>query len=443
MSFVNSICTTRGGQHVNYISSMLASEILESVSKKNKNVVLKPAIVKQYMFVFVNCLIENPAFDSQTKETLNTTKAKFGSKCDIPPAFIKKGQYRCQKPNPTHAISLFLAHSADAMIVVTVLRLDIVDKVLDRGLAHANKELGKKDGKKTARVTGVKKLDDANNAGTRYAQDCTLILTEGDSAKALAISGLSVVGRDQYGVFPLRGKLLNVREATAVQLRENEEINAIKKILGLQHGVTYDDAKKLRYGHLMIMTDQDHDGSHIKGLLINFIHHFWPSLLKCRGFLNEFITPIVKVLYMYLRDHLARTLATHTHTLPPSRTSAPRESNKSPSIPFPSTRIGSATTTTASDGISSTTRVSVPARLKRHESTLRRSTSTRSTFNTKDPRTRLQSTRLSTRRRPTNVRNGCANTRFVVVVVVVVVIIIITGVKCICLTHFVWHTVWR
>lgn len=57
----------------------------------------------------------------------------------------------------------------------------------------------------------------------------------------------------------------------------------------------YDSAKALRYGHLMIMTDQDHDGSHIKGLIMNFLHHFYPSLLKVGGFLLEFITPIVKV----------------------------------------------------------------------------------------------------------------------------------------------------
>lgn len=65
---------------------------------------------------------------------------------------------------------------------------------------------------------GIPKLDDANNAGGRQSEKCTLILTEGDSAKALAISGLSVVGRDNYGVFPLRGKLLNVRDATATQV---------------------------------------------------------------------------------------------------------------------------------------------------------------------------------------------------------------------------------
>ncbi|CAL5414884.1 unnamed protein product [Camellia sinensis] len=75
---------------------------------------------------------------------------------------------------------------------------------------------------------------------------------------------------------------------------ENAEIQSIKQILGLQHGKQYDSVKTLRYGHLMIMTDQDHDGSHIKGLLINFIHSFWPSLLKIPSFLVEFITPIVK-----------------------------------------------------------------------------------------------------------------------------------------------------
>ncbi len=97
-------------------------------------------------------------------------------------------------------------------------------------------------------------------------------------------------------MFPLRGKLLNVREASHKQIMEHAEINALIKIIGLQHKKIYesvDDLKTLRYGKLMIMTDQDQDGSHIKGLLINFIHYFWPSLLRL-PFLEEFITPIVK-----------------------------------------------------------------------------------------------------------------------------------------------------
>ena len=71
---------------------------------------------------------------------------------------------------------------------------------------------------KHSKLKGIPKLDDANDAGTKHSSDCTLILTEGDSAKSLAIAGLSVVGRDRYGVFPLRGKLLNVREATHKQV---------------------------------------------------------------------------------------------------------------------------------------------------------------------------------------------------------------------------------
>jgi DNA gyrase/topoisomerase IV subunit B len=106
------------------------------------------------------------------------------------------------------------------------------------------------------RLTGMTKLADANNAGGKHSQRCTLILTEGDSAKALAVAGLGVVGRDNFGVFPLRGKLLNVRDAKHDQIMKNEEIQAVKKIMGLQHNKTYENVSGLRYGRLMIMTDQ-------------------------------------------------------------------------------------------------------------------------------------------------------------------------------------------
>lgn len=149
-------------------------------------------------------------------------------------------------------------------------------------------------GKKKSKLLGVPKLEDANDAGTRNAESCTIILTEGDSAKSLALAGIEVVGRDKYGVFPLRGKFLNVREAGNKQIMENPEIQNLIKILGIQMGAKYENVSKLRYGSVMIMTDQDNDGSHIKGLLINFIHHFWPSLLKVDGFLREFVTPIIK-----------------------------------------------------------------------------------------------------------------------------------------------------
>lgn len=145
----------------------------------------------------------------------------------------------------------------------------------------------------------VPKLKDATEAGKKNSKDCTLILTEGDSAKSLAIAGLSSMenGNKFYGVFPLRGKFLNVREAGHLQVTKNAEIINILKIMGLKYNVKYDDqadVSRLRYGKIMIMADQDVDGSHIKGLIINFFHNTWPHLLR-RNILEEFITPIVKV----------------------------------------------------------------------------------------------------------------------------------------------------
>ncbi len=145
----------------------------------------------------------------------------------------------------------------------------------------------------------ITKLEDANLAGTKKSNECVLILTEGDSAKATAISGISAIknGRDYYGVYPLRGKLLNVREATTIQINNNQEIIDLKKILGLKSGTTYnkDNLNELRYGSILLMMDADEDGSHIKGLIINFLNYFFPSLLKIEGFLKILMTPIVKV----------------------------------------------------------------------------------------------------------------------------------------------------
>ncbi|OAY66581.1 DNA topoisomerase 2 [Ananas comosus] len=265
VSFVNGINTIKGGTHVEYVTNQITTYVMNVVNKKNKNANLKAHNVRSHLWVFVNALIDNPAFDSQTKETLTTRQGSFGSKCELSQEFLKK-----------------------------VAKSGVVDNLLSWADFKQSKELKKTDGTKRQRITGIPKLEDANDAGGKNSDKCTLILTEGDSAKALAMAGISVVGRNYYGVFPLRGKLLNVRDANHKQIMDNAEIQNIKLILGLQHGKQYDSTKGLRYGHLMIMTDQDHDGSHIKGLLINFVHSFWPSLLKIPSFMVEFITPIVK-----------------------------------------------------------------------------------------------------------------------------------------------------
>uniref|UniRef100_A0A4W4HHR6 DNA topoisomerase 2 n=1 Tax=Electrophorus electricus TaxID=8005 RepID=A0A4W4HHR6_ELEEL len=269
ISFVNSIATTKGGRHIDYVVDQIVAKLIEVVKKKNKaGVSVKPFQVKNHIWVFVNALIENPTFDSQTKENMTLHTKSFGSKCALSEKFIRAAT-----------------------------NCGIVESILNWVKFKAQTQLNKKcSSVKHSKIKGIPKLDDANDAGGKHSSDCTLILTEGDSAKSLAVSGLGVIGRDRYGVFPLRGKILNVREATHKQIMENAEINNIIKIVGLQYKKSYDDPdslKTLRYGKIMIMTDQDQDGSHIKGLLINFFHHNWPSLLK-HTFLEEFITPIVK-----------------------------------------------------------------------------------------------------------------------------------------------------
>jgi DNA topoisomerase-2 len=266
VSFVNSIATTHGGTHVNFVADQIIDKLEEIVMKKNKGgVKLKKAQIKNHIFLFVNCLIVNPAFTSQTKEQLTTKPSAFGSKPQVTEKFLK-----------------------------AIANTEAVTNIIHFAQQKADKVLSKSDGNRRQRMNNSK-LTDANKAGTKDGYKCTLILTEGDSASLLALAGRAVVNPDLFGVFPLRGKMLNVRDASIDQISKNAEIQNIKKFMGLQHKKDYADTKALRYGHLMIMTDQDHDGSHIKGLLINFLQVQFPSLLKLPGFLMEFITPIVKV----------------------------------------------------------------------------------------------------------------------------------------------------
>lgn len=265
VSFVNGVWTVRGGKHVEYVSNQICSKLAELIHKRRK-VEVKPQHIKNYLSVFIKCTIVNPTFDSQTKDLLTTPMSKFGSKPEFDDAFIEK-----------------------------LYKTGIVDYAVNLTNVSDGKQMKKSDGKKQATLKGIVKLDDANWAGTTRSKECTLILTEGDSAKAMALSGLDVVGRDKYGVFPLRGKLLNVKDCNVKKLSENEEITNIKRIMGLESGKAYESIDQLRYGRIMIMTDADEDGAHIKGLLFNMFHTLWPTLFKTDEFICALRTPIIKV----------------------------------------------------------------------------------------------------------------------------------------------------
>ena len=271
ISFVNSINTYKGGTHCAYIIDNIIKILLNDyIKKKDKNIKISPAVIKENFVFFINSIIVNPAFSSQTKDTLTTKADKFGSKYEPSPQFIKK-----------------------------LAKCGIVEQIIELSKFKENSSLKKTDGKKQIKIVGIPKLEDANKAGTKDSYKCTLILTEGDSAKATAMAGLGVVGRDYYGVFPLKGKLLNVRDAPVAQLLGNEEIKNLKIIIGLKQDNDYstnETFNTLRYGHILLLTDQDTDGSHIKGLFINMMHTLWPSLIKRPDFIQSLNTPIVKAI---------------------------------------------------------------------------------------------------------------------------------------------------
>ncbi len=269
VSFVNGIATYKGGSHVNHVVDKVVKQLVDNhIKKKNKDIKLSPSILKENLVFFITSIIENPSFDSQTKETLTTEPKEFGSKYELNENFIKK-----------------------------LAKCGIVEQVLDYAKFKESKDLKKNDGKKQKTIHGIPKLDDANEAGGKNSSKCALILTEGDSAKSFAVAGLSIIGRDYYGVFPLKGKMLNVREASVKQITENEEISNLKKIMGLKQGCDYskdEEFATLRYGRIICLTDADVDGSHIKGLVMNMFHCMWPELVQRKGFITSMATPIVK-----------------------------------------------------------------------------------------------------------------------------------------------------
>jgi len=260
VSFVNGIWT-RSGKHVDEITNQIVAHFVNYIETKKK-IKVKPALIRDSLAVFIHCFVENPSFSSQTKEVL-TSKVT----CKLGDEFLKK----------------------------LVSKLGVVEKVLEAQSAKDTKDEKKTDGKKQVRITGIPKLTDAEYAGTIRSHECTLILTEGDSAKAMALSGLTQDQRKTHGVFPLRGKLLNVKDTSVRKVEQTEEIANLKKILGLESGKKYTDVRPLRYGRILIMTDQDYDGSHIRGLLINMFHELWHTLMEIPGFITYMATPIVKI----------------------------------------------------------------------------------------------------------------------------------------------------
>ena len=267
VSFVNGVYTSKGGKHVEYIMNQVIRKLCAYIKLKKK-VDVKPNTIKEQLMLFLRCDIENPSFNSQTKDELGTASAKFGSSCNVSDGFIEK-----------------------------IAKMGVMNAACALTQVKEDKAAKKTDGSKSKSIRGIPKLIDANFAGTVKSDKCTLILCEGDSAKAGIVSGLSKEDRNTIGVYPMKGKIFNTRGETLKRISENKEIIEIKQILGLESGKKYTKetaSSTLRYNSVLFMTDQDLDGSHIKGLGLNLFQDQWNSLSTLENFIGFMNTPILK-----------------------------------------------------------------------------------------------------------------------------------------------------
>lgn len=262
VSFVNNIWTRDNGHHVDHVKEEICKCLMQSQIVKRMGL-KKRDIIKQ-IYVVMKCYLANPTFNSQMKERMTLPVKKFDT------LFKMTGPLKKQ-----------------------LLSGPLIQRLQEIKDEKDGRTMKKNDGKKVKNLS-ILKLTDAKKAGTSRSEECTLILTEGDSALALALAGLSVVKNEMYGAYPLKGKILNGEKANKKQWSENTVIQNVIKILGLKHGVKYTSTKDLRYGHVLIMSDQDVDGFHIRGLVMSIFSSHWHELLTMPGFIQVMKTPLVK-----------------------------------------------------------------------------------------------------------------------------------------------------
>ena len=272
VSFVNGVYTKLGGQHVDSWAESFFRPIVDKINGKNKTAKrsgrLNISDVKRFFRLFVVSTVVRPEFDGQDKNKL-------------------------ESPSVHSTVS--------DKNISAIMKWSVIDQIEDI-LRAKEMSILKKTEKKHCKIDGY---DPANNAGGKLSSNCTLIVCEGLSAKTYAVAGIQhgvygKKGRDDFGILPLTGKILNVRNAAVPSIAANKGISNLVGALGARYGVDYtksENYKTLNYGRLMIMTDADCDGIHIEGLVMNFIHALFPTLLnRDEPFIVSMKTPIARVI---------------------------------------------------------------------------------------------------------------------------------------------------
>lgn len=280
ISGINGIPTFSGGFHVDSVYKVVSAGVLETLSKEKTG--LTVADVRPHLTLLLFARLPNPMFSSQSKDHCHSYQID-------------------EKSKPISTVKIHL----DPKFFTHVKKWDLMDRLLAAIEAKQFKQLSKADGKKKRHITSLKKYKKANEAGGPRSLECTLYITEGDSAMGYAeeIFTINPDYNDVIGLFPLKGKPLNVMNSNFKQYSENTEIQALKEILGLREGFDYtqeENRQTLRYGQLLILADSDTDGRHICALVLNFFHCRFPSLLSI-GFIQYLRTPILRATNLGLK----------------------------------------------------------------------------------------------------------------------------------------------
>lgn len=276
MSYVNGMYTPEGGKHVNYILQHVSKQILAVYNSKRNT--LKWDTIRSLLSGIIITYVPNAEYTNQVKGKLKT------------------GKLHPYEPIDNEKIKAFI--------------LSGFNKHIEHAIDMANKRLINKSvkefcsGKRGNRGYGIDKYIPAEYSkrkGWSLRGQTKLFVTEGKSANTSAIEGLKVLktsGKNLYGTYSMKGKPINAMKCKFDRIANSKEIIQLMTILGLEFDVDYGDMKnfkKLRYGGIIIFTDADEDGTHIKGLIISFFMKYWPSLLQRNDFVYSFRTPYVRI----------------------------------------------------------------------------------------------------------------------------------------------------